>query len=272
MDLTNFTKHNKDLFDLVLIPEENDVGGGKMKRQEIDVIKNYPNARSIQISGLDQKTFEYFIINYGKQFEAISFFKNKLVNDLSAFEELYDIKYICWFYNQRVTKLWNMEKNQKLKGLSLMDFSKLERINGIEKCKSLKFFEIGNEAGGCGGNKGIETLRPISDTNIEYLSLYCGVNDNDYSVLHRSKIKTLDSSPLGWELDELAEFIGGFKQLDGKITIPYTKSSVKDVDGKTTVYYFLCKGYHKLVGGKDDDILKKYVDNFNSLIRKYRDK
>ena len=50
--------------------------GKKEEKEQIDNIKKYPHAKSVIVSGLYQDTFEYFIDNYGKQFEAITFWKN----------------------------------------------------------------------------------------------------------------------------------------------------------------------------------------------------
>ena len=271
MDINNFRKvYAKDVYDIILKPKDMDISGGKMTAAEIDGIKEYPDVKSIQISGLDQKTFEYFITNYGSQFEAISFFKNKLVSDLSLLGTLQNIKFIYYFFNQKAENLWDMSENKNLTGLSVMNFTRLDNINGIEKCNSLKFFEVGNEPGGGGGCQGIESLKPITKTNIEYLSLYCAVNDNDYNILHNSKIKTMDANIKGWDFEELAEFVGGFRELNGKITVPYLKQGIK-TSSSYTEYYYLCKRKRRLIGGKDDEKLKNYVEKFNETVNKYRD-
>lgn len=115
--LENFESHNDDIYDLVIIPEDNDVGGGRITKEEIDVIQKHPQAKSLKISGLKQETFEYLILNYGNQFEAISFFKNKLVRDLSLLGSLSQLKYVYYFFNQKADRLWNMRKNESLKPL-----------------------------------------------------------------------------------------------------------------------------------------------------------
>ena len=76
--------------------------------EDIDKLKLYPDAEVVTISGLQQDTFEYFINTYGKQLKAIRFFKNKFVEDLSLLGTLPQLEYVHFFYNQRVTALWNM--------------------------------------------------------------------------------------------------------------------------------------------------------------------
>ena len=97
INLTNFDDHSRDLYDLVLVPMDIDIGGGRITKSEIDVIQNFPSAKSIWISGLNQETFEYLIENYGEQFEAIAFFKNKMVSDLSLLGNLRGLKYVYYF-------------------------------------------------------------------------------------------------------------------------------------------------------------------------------
>ena len=81
VNIFNFEKSNRDLFDLSIV--QDDVSGGVTSKEQIDTIQKYPNAKSLMISGLNQDSFENLIKRYGKQFKAISFWKNKLVCDLS---------------------------------------------------------------------------------------------------------------------------------------------------------------------------------------------
>lgn len=52
-----------------------DITGGIIKIADIDELKKYPNIKSVMISGLNQETFEYFILNYAVRFQVIDFFK-----------------------------------------------------------------------------------------------------------------------------------------------------------------------------------------------------
>lgn len=57
--------------------------------------------------------------------------------------------------------------------------------------------------------------------------------------------------------------------LTGEITKPYKECSIIE-SGEKTTYYLLCKGKRKLIKGKDDDKLKKYLEDYNSLVEKYK--
>ena len=81
INISNFTDPSPELFDLNLCQKE--VDGGMINYHQIDEIEKYPDAKTIIISGLRQETFEYFVTKYANQFEAISFWKNKLVEDIS---------------------------------------------------------------------------------------------------------------------------------------------------------------------------------------------
>lgn len=81
MELYGFERSNPTLFDLAIVQRETD--GGKTSREQIDRIQEHPEARSLMISGLDQESFAYLIQRYGRQFRTLSFWKNKLVCDLS---------------------------------------------------------------------------------------------------------------------------------------------------------------------------------------------
>lgn len=129
-----------------LMQKRGDIGGGTISIEDIDKIKEYPDADVVSVSGLHQDTFEYFIKTYGHRFRAIRFFKNKLVADWSLLGTLPQLEYVYWFFNQRIEKLWDMSGNTALKGVHLEDFSKLRSIEGVEKAPNLEYFGIGNAA------------------------------------------------------------------------------------------------------------------------------
>lgn len=97
VDIGNFSSTSFENFDINLVQKEVD-GGSVSVDQIVEAIGKIPNASSIVISGLKQDTFEYFVERYGKQFEAISFWKNKLVEDLSSLSKLNGIKFINYFF------------------------------------------------------------------------------------------------------------------------------------------------------------------------------
>ena len=57
VNLSNFENNSGNLFDLSIV--QRDVGGGTTGKEQIDIIQEYPNAKSLIISGLNQESFEY---------------------------------------------------------------------------------------------------------------------------------------------------------------------------------------------------------------------
>lgn len=265
--MDNFDSSSFDAYDINLVQKE--VGGGVTTVEQINTIRNFPDAKSIIISGLKQDTFEYFVNTYGRQFQAITFWKNKAVSDLSALSSLEDVEYISYFFNQKASKLWDMSNNKKLVGLSISDFSKLHALDGIEKACNLESLYVHNRVE---ARMEIESLKPIVNTGIKYF-LWGGkrVLDNDFGCLANSKIEELDISPMQFTMLELAQLLALFPEtLKGSITKPYSSGGVKDKDGYTE-YFFLCKGKRTCVKGKDDARFASYLKEFESLLKQCRE-
>ena len=267
VNINNYDWPSFKLYDLNLVQKE--VGGGIISKEQIDSIRNFPKAESIIISGLKQDTFEYFVHNYGDQFKAISFWKNKLVNDLSALSVLRKIEFINYFFNQRATTLWDMSNNAKLKGLTISDFSRLHNIDIIETTKTLEYLSLYDRVY---AKSTIESLKPLTKTNITRFSLGIkNVLDNDYKCLVNNKITELNISPCIFTINELAELLSYYpNDLKGSITKPYIDGgAVIDKNGRRE-YWFLCKGKKSCLKGKDDIRFHKYLKEFDELLAKYR--
>lgn len=263
----NFDSESFDIYDINLVQKP--VDGGTISVEQIDAIRDFPNAKSIIISGLKQDTFDYFINTYGKQFRAITFWKNKSVSDLSSLASLNDIEYISYFFNQKASQLWDMTNNKKLVGLSLTDFTKLHVLDAIEKACNLTHFYVYDRVE---AKMEIESLKPIIGTNIKHF-IWGGkkVLDNDFKCLANSRIKELDINPTQFTVLELAQLLALFPEtLKGSITIPYKKGGIVDKDGYTE-YFFLCKRNKTCVKGRDDERFASYLNEFESLLKECRD-
>ena len=265
--MDNFDSSSFELYDINLVQKE--VDGGTISIEQIDTIRDFPDSQSIIISGLKQDTFEYFVNTYGKQFRAITFWKNKAVSDLSVLSSLSDIEYINYFFNQKASKLWDMSCNKKLVGLSLTDFCKLHSLDGIEKASNLEYFHLGNRVE---ATMEVESFNPIVGTDINHF-VWSGkkVRDNNFGCLADSKIKKLDICPTQFTLLELAQLLALFPEaLEGAITKPYTKGGVKDKDGYTE-YFFLCKRKKTCTKGIDDERFASYLQEFQNLLKVCRE-
>src|SRR5436190_24207199 len=124
---------------------QRDISGGRIKRQDIDIIQEFPKITEISISGLTQDTFDYFIENYGYQFKAILFWKCPLVGNLKLLASLDHVEYIVYFWNQRAEELWDFSKTKALKGFSFDDFTRMHDISQLSKSASLEELHFGDK-------------------------------------------------------------------------------------------------------------------------------
>ncbi len=268
----DYDKSSKKHTGLYLREQNADIGGGKIKADDIDILKQYPDIDTVTISGLNQETFEYFILNYGKQLKAIRFFKNKQIEDLSLLGTLPQLEYIYLFANQRVTKLWDMTGNTSLIGLAINDFSRLDSVVGIETAKNLKCFEIGNAIW---DTAEIESFMPLSYTQIEKLS-FSGkkIKDNDLSFLHyMPKLKEFNFSLNFLTTEQVAWIVANFPHLVGfALKSRYDCKLYKSENDLGEVPGTIIVGKRKpslIIEGNEEKI-KKYDLKFEALKEKYK--
>lgn len=110
--------------------------------EKVDEIKNYTRAESIEISGLNQRTFAYFVSTYGSRFKKIYFFKNPRVSDLSALADLENIEFIKYYWNNTASSLWDMGGNKRLERLELYQFTALKTLEGVQYAPALEYLSL----------------------------------------------------------------------------------------------------------------------------------
>jgi len=259
------------IYDYVLYNPDETWTVGALTKAQIDDIKNHPEVDKIRIMGLKQDTFEYFIDKYGQQFKAICFFKNKAVNDLSPLSSLPNVEFINWFLNQGCNKLWNMNKNHALKGLSISDFSKLHSLDEIVTAPNLEFLDFGNKVW---NRMFLETLQPLAETKLRYLQFNTKkIIDNDISPL--AKIMTLEelSFPSNlFETEQIAWLTAKLPNVKSCLLKPYymindpirweTKGGIKMKD---TIING--KGKPFLDSNLDKKRINKYVQEFEEMVK-----
>lgn len=255
---------------LWLHDEKMDIGGGKISINDIDRLKDFADTDVVTVSGLKQDTFEYFIKTYGKQFKAIRFFKNKLVEDWSLLGTLPDLEYVHFFSNQRIDSLWDMSKNKSLTGLCIEDFSKLHSIDGINTAPNLKEFSIGNAVW---STMMVDSLTPLANTNIEKFN-FSGksIVDNDFSFLSTMPCLTVFDFPANMlSTEQIAWIAANFPHIEGfalkaNIDCNMYDSSMNDVPGTIIVG----KRKPSLILQGNEKRIEKYVLSFESLKQKYK--
>lgn len=249
MNIHNF---NHDDFKLFIYNENADVGGGKLTKEDIDKISAHPKEDQIKIMGLDQENFEYFVNKYGLQFKRILFWKNKCIEDLSPLSKLPQLEEVYFFFNQRVSKLWDMSNNSSLRSLCIEDFSRLKDLENIDTAPGLINFYRGDAVW---DTAIIETLKPLENSMIQNLGFSCKklIDDNIESLVNMKQLKNLFCQPNRFTTEQCAEFSLRRPDVNGYISSPY-------IDW----------GDHIRVVGKRQPMLKKPVDE--KKLKMYRDR
>lgn len=243
-------------FNLFIYNENADIGGGRLTKADIDKISEHPSEDQIKISGLSQETFEYFVNKYGLQFKRIFFWKNKNIKDLSPLSKLPQLEEIYFFFNQNVSKLWDMANNISLRTLCIDDFSKLHDLDNIDTAPRLVNFYRGDAIW---NTAIIETLKPLEHSNIENLGLSCKklVDDSIEPLINMKRLKNLYCQPNMFTTQQCAEFSIRRPDVKGYISDPY-------IDWGD---YIRVVGKHKPMLKKpvDDKKLALYRDKWNTL-------
>lgn len=261
-------------YEYVIVSPNADVSGGILKKSDIDDIINHPEIDSVRIMGLKQDTFEYFIQKYGQQFKAIYFFKNKAIKDLSLLSTLEKVEFIGYFHNQGCDRLWDMSKNYALKGLSINDFSKLRSIDDIATAPNLEFLDFGNMVW---STLVLDSLKPLTNTKLKYLTFSAKkIVDNDLTPI--GNILTLEelSFPTNlFEVEQIANITAKLEHLEShslgayhKIDNPIEWETGNGIKMKDTFIHG--KGKPFLDSNLDKNRIKKYVQEFEQMLNKYK--
>lgn len=249
-----------------------DVAGAVRFTDDIDRIKDFPDAGSVSVFGLDQETFEYFIKNFGKQFRYIRFFRNKCVEDWSLLGTLPDLECVYWYVNQKISRLWDMSNNKALKAVVLDDFTKLHDISGIEKAPSLEWFGIGNAVWNAAE---IDSLRPFVGTDIRRIDFFGKkIRDMDISFIPQLKKLEVFGFPTNlFTTEEVAWLKAKCPGLGGYSMKPYIEfETFNEETKKTDVPAVIITGKRKpwlIVEGNEKKI-EDFVRKFDLLVEKYR--
>jgi len=246
-----------------------DVGGGTISIDDIDRLKEYPNTEVISISGLNQETFEYFIKTYGKQFKAIRFFKNKLVEDWSLLGELPNLEFVYWFFNQRITSFWDMHENISLKGLAIDDFSRLKSLEMIETAPSLEHFSIGNAMW---PKAVIDSFKPVAKSKLKKIEFWgAKVLDTDFSfILDMPHLREFNFHPTLLTTEQVAWIVAKRPDLKGESLCPahIDIKSLNSIEWKRV--YVTGKGKRSFDLDGNEKRLEKLETEFQALVQKYR--
>ena len=251
-----------------------DIGGGRIGVSDIDVLAEHPEVEVVQITGLRQDTFEYFIRTYGHQLRAIEFFKNKLVEDWSLLGTLPELEYVHWFHNQRIDRLWDMSGNMALKGLCVSDFTRLHSIEGVQSAPALRYFCFKNAVW---DSSEVESFMPLAQTGVTHLMFGAKrIADNSLEFLEKMpSLEVFDFALNQFTTEQVAWVVANFPELQGfglcakrddSVAVYGPKGEHLELPGA----YIVGKRKPILTYEKDAARIQKYVDKFEALKETYR--
>lgn len=248
---------------------QRDISGGRISRQDIDAIKQFPSVTEISISGLIQDTFDYFIKNYGNQFKAIIFWKCPLVADLSKIGLLDKVEYIVYFWNQKAEKLWNFSRTQSLKGFCYNNFTRMHDISDISKSPSIEELRFGDSFW---SKYVLNTLHPIKDcTLLRNLSFSAKkiLDRKIESIAHLKRLEQLFFPANQFSTEQVAWLKAHLpKTLESKsIQAFWTIQKPINMNGKNKDTIIVGKRKPFLDSVQEKDILIKYIGQFDDMYK-----
>ena len=224
------------------------------------------NKKVLVISGMEQKSFEYFVEKYGETYEFLSFFKCQLISDFSPLEKLKNLEGVKIYWNIRANTLWDMSKNPKLVYLNLKDTKKIA-YNPIvlQKAEYLKTIEFYGDIYTPYPMQSLEWMRGLS--SLEYVKLHqMKLEDKNTDVLASlPNIKRFDFPAGMFTTEEIAYMCAKYPRISGQSMRAYNTEDTVLNDVR------VC-GYRKpgLDLPKDQARLDKYVREFETLVAKYK--
>ena len=249
-----------------------DVTGGTIRREDIDLLAQYPEVRSVSVSGLRQDTFVYFVQRYGRQLRYIDFFKNKLVEDWSLLGTLPELEGMHFFHNQRITSLWDMRGNTALKALVIEDFTRLHDLSGLETAPALEWFSIGDAAW---STTVIDSLSCCRGTGIRRLG-FSGkaIRDMDLSFLREMPaLEMFDFAPNLLTTEQVAWIVGNCPHLKGRSlasAIKITWHGKTDEGYDVPAVMVVGKRKPTLPVEGNEQRIQRYLQRFEAAVEQYR--
>jgi Leucine-rich repeat (LRR) protein len=271
METFRIEKEN-GLEQIVLIQDE--INGGKTSINEIDKIGDFQKVNRIQISGLDQETFEYFIYNYGNQFKSIYFFKCPRIQNLEPLSALENIEEIDFFWNQKASRLWNFSKNHKLTTLKIDSFIHLNSLDDFKVKNKIEIFKLST---GFNGKKILPSIEPLTYCKrLKKLNLSINkIEDNE--VKYFLEIKSLEELNFPTNLfttEQVAWLKAHLNENIKSNTINAIKLIQKPLNINSKMIDTIIVGKRKpMLSSADDKVrIEKYMQNFDNLVLDFKNK
>lgn len=249
---------------------QNAIGGGDTSVESLLArLQAQPLATALTVSGLGQAALEALCRN-GSQLTAIHFWKCPRLQDLSPLQDMPQLQYIAFYWNQRATRLWDLTRTPALRGLCFNDFTRLQRLDDLAHATMLAELNFGNATE---ARFQPETLQPLTALR-QLRSLH----------FNAKSIRVGRIQPLG-ELVGLTEFdtpsrLFTTEQLAWlRARLPQVKSEALEpfyrlhrplhLKGKNCDVLVNGKGKPLLSAANDASRLARYADEFAAMVRRF---
>jgi hypothetical protein len=153
----------KDLNQIEIVPSEIAIQGST---KNLERLQKLNEVEKLWLFTVNQSEFDLIMNNVKPR---ILYIYELKVEDLSSLEKLTEIEeiHLCW--NTKATQLWDLSKNARLKSLSIEDFKRLNNLEPLKHCQSLKELAL---SGGISNTLNINTLKPLEKlTGLKYLTM-----------------------------------------------------------------------------------------------------
>lgn len=229
----------------------------RINENNIDELGDHPQCKVVNLVGLKQKAFDYFIKNYGAQCELISIDHCNNISDLSPLGKLANLKYIKINWNNKSDHLWDLSNNKTLIGIECIDFKKIHDLNEILSAPSLEAFKLHQV-------DKLNSLRPLTKTKIRHLEItFSKLEDEDIEPLTQiSSLEYLSFGTVTFTTEQVAWLKANLPDVKSDVLAPYIELN------KDTVL-IIGKRKPMLKKEKDQERIKKYISKFEDLISSY---
>ena len=220
----------------------------------------------LEICGMEQKSFEYFIENYGEEYEFLSFFKCQLISDFSSLEKLKHLQGVSIYWNIRNSTLWDMSQNPKFEYLWLDSTKKIAynpmALQNAKRLKQIVFIgdmDTPYPMNSLEWMRGMDSLERVYFRNIK-------LENRDSSVLDSvPNLRRFDFPAGMFTTEEIAYMCAKYPHIEGNSMGAYNTEDAILNDVR------VC-GYRKpgLDLPKGQARLDKYIKEFDALVEKYK--
>lgn len=222
--------------------------------------------KKLEICGMNQESFEYFVDHYGAEYEELYFFKCQLISDFSPLSKLKKLKEVKIFWNIRADRLWDMRENTALESIWITDCKKItSHLSLLNTGSSLKRVAV---SGSMFNNTPLADLRFLNGLDhLEELRLHnIKLGDRNTDLLSNlPALQRFDFDAGMFPTEEIAFMCAKYPHLSGCCLCAYNTEDAILNDVR------VC-GFRKpeLDLPKDQKRLDKYVAEFEAMVEKCR--